>query len=168
MGKSMYDCILAYIRLLPWVKCCWCLPPKVNHDLLFALGIAECFLLPLTYFINAGSELWELSGRFSFACGGTESLVLTAVTGTEVQSPLVVSPELIFCRGENHSMLLASSSEITFVPIIWYTTGFRWHKMSSLAVGTTQLQCRLYSFFHSYLEAEWKERCALYWAYLRR
>lgn len=96
----MYDCTLAYIRLLPWVKH-YCesnrlrLSPGTNHDLLFALGIAKCFLLPLDYFINAGCELWELSERFWFAYGGMESLILTAATGTEVQPSSVVGPELI-------------------------------------------------------------------------
>lgn len=95
MGKRMYNCILAYMRRLPWVKCHCCLPPRASHELLFALGIARCFLLPLDYLINAGSELWELSGRFWFACGGTESRILTAVTGTEVQPSSAVGPELV-------------------------------------------------------------------------
>lgn len=56
--------MFAYIRLLPWVKRYCCLPPRVTHNLLFALGIAECFLLPLHCFINARSELWGLGGRF--------------------------------------------------------------------------------------------------------
>lgn len=165
----MYDCTLAYIRLLPGVKH-YCesnrlrLSPGTNHDLLFSLGIAKCFLLPLDYFINAGCELWELSERFWFACRGVESPILTAATAFFSSGPWVN-----FCTGLLWKIVPCfwpPDVKSFFPPIIWNTTGFRWHKMSSLAVGTTQVQHQVYSFFHGYLETEWKKICALYWAYL--
>lgn len=36
------------------------------------------------------------------------------------------------------------------------------------AVGTSRVVRQVYCFFHGYLETDWKEICALYWAYLRQ